>query len=184
MKGRWKQWTKILSRLTVIQTPLTKILKDKDKTDNFWRASSWLCAFLSARRGNDGVLQRKGNDKKYILCWNWPWGCALYDRRNFLWRIWNTFDLQRPRNSGEIKLKSETDVFSGTENTRKYICFSFVSGGHGTPCSSSYFVRRMNKPSPNKAFSLIGGHATAYKGALRARFVYSIKHKNLVFVCF
>ncbi len=30
--------------LTVIQTPLTKILKDNDKSDNFWRASSWVCA--------------------------------------------------------------------------------------------------------------------------------------------
>ncbi len=30
--------------LTVIQTPLTKILKDEDKSDNFWRASSWVCA--------------------------------------------------------------------------------------------------------------------------------------------
>ena len=30
--------------LTVIQTPITKLLKDSDKSDNFWRASSWVCA--------------------------------------------------------------------------------------------------------------------------------------------
>ncbi len=45
-------------------------------------------------------------------------------------------------------------------------------------------MRRMNKPSQNKAFSFILGYPTAYKGTPRARFVYSIKHKNIVFVCF
>lgn len=44
-------------------------------------------------------------------------------------------------------------------------------------------MRRMNKPSQNKAKSFILGYPTAYKGTPRARFVYSIKHKNSVFVC-
>ncbi len=44
-------------------------------------------------------------------------------------------------------------------------------------------MRRMNKPSQNKAESLILGCPTAYKGTPRG-VVYSIKHKNIVFVCF
>ena len=42
-------------------------------------------------------------------------------------------------------------------------------------------MRRMNKPTPNKAESLIWGHPTAYKGTPRARFAYSINRKNTVF---
>jgi len=45
-------------------------------------------------------------------------------------------------------------------------------------------MHRMNKPSQNKAESFILGYPTAYEGTPRARFVYSIKHKNSVFVCF
>ena len=41
-------------------------------------------------------------------------------------------------------------------------------------------MRRMNKPSQNKAESFILGYPTAYKGTPRARYVYSIKHKNAV----
>ena len=44
-------------------------------------------------------------------------------------------------------------------------------------------MRRMNKLSPNKAKSFIWGYPTAYEGTPRAMFVYSIKHKNAVFVC-
>ncbi len=42
-------------------------------------------------------------------------------------------------------------------------------------------MRKMNKQSQNKAFSLILGYPTAYKGTPRARFVYSINRKNAVF---
>ena len=45
----------------------------------------------------------------------------------------------------------------------------------------------MNKPSQNKAESLIWGYPTAYKGTPMARFVYSINLKNTVFtiiICF
>ncbi len=45
-------------------------------------------------------------------------------------------------------------------------------------------MRRMNKPSQNKAFSLILGYLTAYKGTPRARVVYSINYKNAVFAIF
>ena len=45
-------------------------------------------------------------------------------------------------------------------------------------------MRRMNKLSPNKAFCFILGYPTAYRGTPRARFVYSIKRKNLVFASF
>ena len=45
-------------------------------------------------------------------------------------------------------------------------------------------MRRMSKPSQNKAFSFILVCPTAYKGTPRARFVYSIKRKNLVFASF
>lgn|GEM_PF-2081193 len=48
-----------MSRLTVIQTPLTKILKDKDKTDNFWRASSWLCASYQHAGGTTEFFSEK-----------------------------------------------------------------------------------------------------------------------------
>lgn len=48
-----------MSRLTVIQTPLTKILKDKDKTDIFWRASSWLCASYQHAGGTTEFFSEK-----------------------------------------------------------------------------------------------------------------------------
>jgi len=38
----------------------------------------------------------------------------------------------------------------------------------------------MNKPSQSKAFSLILGYPTAYKGTPRARLAYSKKCKNTV----
>ncbi len=43
---------------------------------------------------------------------------------------------------------------------------------------------RMNKPSQNKAFSLILPYSTAYIGTPRARFVYSINYKNAVFAIY
>ncbi len=42
-------------------------------------------------------------------------------------------------------------------------------------------MRRMNKPSQNKAERLILGYPTVYKGTPRARFAYSINRKNKVF---
>ncbi len=42
-------------------------------------------------------------------------------------------------------------------------------------------MRRMNKPSQNKAERLILGYLTAHTGTPRARLAYSINRKNKAF---